>query len=818
MNLFVIIFGFVLLLIFVGLIFLFIFIGKKRLVAQITKSLNSKLIMVTLPKNVEKEQKPDKEVIGVMEQLYTALSNINAHGKGFFGEFLAAKPHVVFEIAVPHVGEEISFYVSARGRVIGDVEKQIYSYFPKAQIAEVEDYNIFNPSGFSTGAYARLERSSLLPIRTYKELEADPLREITNALSKLQEVGEGAALQIAVRPASKKTKRKGFSVTRLIRQGKSLSKAIKESEKNIVLGIMEGLFKRTKEHDENADAGRTPVIVGEEILKAIEGKASKPQFETNIRLLASAKDYKTAEDILRQVENSFAQLNNPALNSLHFITPSSKFIKKLFFNFAYRLFSEQERIVLSAEELTGIYHFPNNKIETPRLKEMKSKIAEPPSILPKSGLLIGRNVYRGEERQVFLSKADRRRHMYIIGQTGTGKTVGMKNMIIQDIRNGEGVGLIDPHGDVAEELLGLIPEERYKDVVVIDPSDLAMPIGLNMLEYDPKFPEQKTFIVNELIAILDKLYDLKTTGGPMFEQYTRNALLLLMEYPEKGFTLLEIPKVLADKEFRRSLLVNCTNILVRDFWEKEAEKAGGEAALANMVPYITSKFNVFLANDYVRPIIAQSKSTINFREIMDTKKILIVNLTKGRLGDINASLLGLIIVGKILMASFSRVDIAEDDRQDFYLYIDEFQNFATDSIATILSEARKYRLDLTIAHQFIEQLKKEIKDAVFGNVGNMMVFRVGATDAEFLVKQFEPVFDQNDLVNIDNFNAYVKLLIGGKTSKPFSISTYPPEKTDSGLAVNVKRLSALKYGRERAIVEKEIMARIRPEYVEVTKA
>ena len=333
---------------------------------------------------------------------------------------------------------------------------------------------------------------------------------------------------------------------------------------------------------------------------------------------------------------------------------------------------------------------------------------------------------------------------------------------------------------------------------------------LNLLEYDPKFPEQKTFIVNELIAILDKLYDLKTTGGPMFEQYTRNALLLLMEYPEKGFTLLEIPKILADKEFRRALLVNCDNILVKDFWEKEAEKAGGEAALANMVPYITSKFNVFLANDYIRPIIAQSKSTINFRDIMDSKKILIVNLTKGRLGDINASLLGLIIVGKILMASFSRVDISEDERRDFYLYIDEFQNFATDSIATILSEARKYKLDLIIAHQFIEQLKKEIKDAVFGNVGNIMAFRVGATDAEFLVKQFEPVFDQNDLVNIDNFNAYVKLLISGKTAKPFSISTYPPSKGDASAASNIKKLSSAKYGRDRVSVAGEIMARIRP--------
>lgn len=815
MNLFFVIFIFLLILVLSGLIVGFFYLSKKHLIDQITRSLNSKLIMVTLPKNVEKDQKPDKEVIGVMEQLYTALANISFHSKGMLAETLGfgkKRPYIVLELAVPHIGEEISFYVSARGRVIADIEKQIYSYYPKAQIVEVEDYNIFNPSGVSVGAFARLEKSSLLPIKTYKELESDPLKEITNALSKLDEIGEGAALQLVLRPASKKTRRKGFTVTKLIRQGKSLSRAIKESEKNIVLGVMEGMFKRVKETEEKSDAGRTPVVVGEEILKAIEGKASKAQFDVNLRIVASAKEEPQAADILRQVQNAFAQLSNPALNSLHFVEPAPKLIKKLFFNFAYRLFDERERIVLSAEELTGMFHFPNNRLETPKLKEMKSKVAEPPSILPKEGLLIGRNAYRGEDRQVFLTREDRRRHLYIIGQTGTGKSVAIENMIVQDVKNGEGVGIIDPHGDLAEKILGQIPESRYKDVVVIDPSDLAMPVGLNMLEYDSKFPEQKTFIVNELIAILDKLYDLKTTGGPMFEQYTRNALLLLMEYPEKGFTLLEIPKVLSDKEFRRLLLSTCTNILVRDFWEKEAEKAGGEAALANMVPYITSKFNVFLANDYVRPIISQSKSTINFREIMDSKKILIVNLTKGRLGDINASLLGLIIVGKILMASFSRVDVPESERKDFYLYIDEFQNFATDSIATILSEARKYKLDLIIAHQFIEQLKKEIKDAVFGNVGNIMVLRVGATDAEFLVKQFEPVFDQNDLVNIDNYNAYVKLLIGGKTTKPFSIMTYPPEKGDSSIAVNVARLSALKYGRERAVVEQEILQRIRPEY------
>ena len=267
---------------------------------------------------------------------------------------------------------------------------------------------------------------------------------------------------------------------------------------------------------------------------------------------------------------------------------------------------------------------------------------------------------------------------------------------------------------------------------------------------------------------------------------------------------MEVPKVLADKDFRDRLLVKCQNMIVKDFWEKEAEKAGGDASLANMVPYITSKFNVFIANDYMRPIIGQAESSLDFRKIMDEQKILLVNLSKGKLGDINSSLLGLIITGKLLMAAFSRVDISEEERKDFYLYMDEFQNFTTDSIATILSEARKYRLCLILAHQFIGQLTDEIRDAVFGNVGSIASFRVGADDAEFLVKQFEPIFDANDLINVANFNAFVKLMLNNETSKPFSIATYPPEKGDAETAQAIKELSGLKYGRDKVLVEREI--------------
>jgi type IV secretory pathway TraG/TraD family ATPase VirD4 len=425
--------------------------------------------------------------------------------------------------------------------------------------------------------------------------------------------------------------------------------------------------------------------------------------------------------------------------------------------------------------------------------------------LPEQGILMGKSSFRGEERAVRIAPSDRRRHVYMVGQTGTGKSYGMTNMVIQDIKNGSGVGIIDPHGDLIEQILTYIPKERAEDVILFNPGDLERPMGLNMLEYDINKPEQKTFITNEFIYIFDKLYDLKQTGGPMFEYYLRNALGLLMSDTSEVSTLLDVPRIFTNEDLREKKLIKCTDPTIIEFWEKEATKVtSGDISLANITPYITSKFNTFISNDYMRPIISQQKSAFDFRDVMDNGKILLVNLSKGRIGDLNASLLGLILVGRLLMSALSRVDTPEENRRDFYLYIDEFQNFATPSIATILSEARKYRLNLTVAHQFIAQLDEKIRDAVFGNVGTMMSFRVGAKDAEFLVKYFEPVFDQNDLINIDNRNALIKLLMNELTSRPFNIKTIGREKGDQNLADLIKDLSRMKYGKPREEIEREI--------------
>ncbi len=424
------------------------------------------------------------------------------------------------------------------------------------------------------------------------------------------------------------------------------------------------------------------------------------------------------------------------------------------------------------------------------------------------GVLLGENVHKADRAEVRMGDEDRMRHFYVIGQTGTGKTALLKNMIIQDIEHGKGVCMIDPHGTDIEDVLANIPSERIDDVIYFDPADTERPMGLNMLEYDPARPEQKTFVINELFSIFQKLYGGNPESmGPIFEQYFRNAAGLVIEDPESGNTLLEVSRVMADAEFRKVKLSRCGNPVVAQFWQEIAGKAGGEATLANIVPYITSKFDVFLANDIMRPIIAQKHSAFDFRRVMDEQKILLVNLSKGRLGDINANLIGLILVGKILMAALSRVDATE--RPDFYLYIDEFQNVTTDSISAILSEARKYRLGLTVAHQFIAQLDERIKDAVFGNVGSMAAFRVGNEDAEFLEPQFAPVFSAADLASIENYNAYIRLLVNGVPERPFNIATLPPSPGTSEVAPKIKELSALKYGRPRAGIEEEIRERYR---------
>lgn len=759
----------------------FVLLGAIRTRASIARSIGMSLFLITLPRDPSApgQQKSEKESISVMEQLYSSFANLHVTG---WNKFLYGEPYIAIEMAVHHIGEEIHFYMSVPRSYEQIFEKQVHGFFPSAQVEKVKDYNVFNPQGVSAGAYFKLKQSPILPFKTYQKLEADPLSELATALSKLEKEGEGAAIQILIRPSHQLGFRSlAQKVAREMQKGLPFSKA---------MSLAKSSNKQQAKPGEQAQA-MSPFE--DDVIKAIQIKASKPLFDTNIRIVVSANDQSRAEQILNDIAGSFVQFSSPDTNSLDMTKVHSKALNKLLFNFSFRLFDNFQTNVLSTDEITSLFHFPLGTTFAPRLKFLKSKLSEPPSNLPQDGIIIGRNVFRGVESVIRMTKTDRRRHFYLLGQTGTGKSTLMENMAYQDILNGDGVAFIDPHGTAIERVLGLIPQERVNDVIVFDPSDISKPLGLNMLEFDPRFPEQKTFIVNELLSIFQKLF-LAETMGPMFDQYFRNAVLLLLDdYANEVPTLLNIPRVLTDVAYRKDKLTRETNPVVKNFWELEAEKAGGEAALANMAPYITSKINGFIANEYLRPILSAQKSAFNLREVMDQKKILLVNLAKGRIGDINANLLGMLIVGKLLIAALSRVDMEEDQRNDFYLYIDEFQNFTTDSISTILAEARKYRLNLNIANQFIKQLNEKIRDAVFGNVGSMAVFRVGADDAEFLKNQFDPVFTPQDLLNIDNFNCYVKLLINNQTTRPFNIKIYPPPKDDRMLAAQVKELSRSKY-------------------------
>lgn len=778
-------------------------LGGMKTRGRMQRALNMTLFLVRIPREtVSKDgpQKNEKELLALGEQMIAGFANLHSQG---WNKFLYGEPYVVMEMAVHHIGEETNFYLAVPKTNEEIIRKQLYGYFPAADIARIPDYNIFDPQGAAAGAYVTYTTNPILPIRTYQKFESDPLGGILTALSQLEREGEGAAMQILARPTHQ-SKKKSLA-TKIAREMQS-GFTFKEAAGRIQHPPKPKKLDPSKPSEPEKPRVVTPAE--NEVIKALTDKAVKQNFDVNLRLISSASNPVRADQILENLQGALAQFASPDLNGLKAVKMSGGGLKRLIYNFSFRLFNDRQTTMMSAEEVASLYHFPIAATAAPKVNFLKAKLAEPPANLPMAGVVIGTNTFRGVTVPIRLTEEDRRRHMYVIGQTGTGKTTIMKAMVRQDIEQGKGVCVIDPHGDFAEFTLGIVPKERAEEVIYFDPGDLERPLGLNMLEIDPSHPEQKTMVINELFGIIDKLYDLKTTGGPMFEKYFKNAALLLLDdYAKDIPTLADISRVLVNDAFRADKLSRESNPLVKEFWQLEAEKAGGEASLANMAPYISSKVDTFVSNEFLRPIINQKKSAFNFREVMDKQKILIVNLSKGRIGDLNASLLGLIIVGKLLMAALSRGDTDEKERPDFYLYMDEFQNFTTDSIATILSEARKYRLNLVMAHQFIKQLKEPIRDAVFGNVGSLAVFRISPDDAEFMKNKFEPVFSPQDLMNIDNLNCYVNLLVNGQTTRPFNIAVETDKVFGTGsveVAKAIKAISRLKYGRPREEVEREI--------------
>lgn len=735
-----------------------------------------------------------RELISKMESLYAVMQGNEKDANT-----------IAFEIGNAAGSSAFVFYAAVPAAWTLRFENQLHAVFPDAQLRrEQDDYNIFAEGNAAAVSIASLRESPALPLKTFDTFDHDPMNLLVAAFGKLDHEREGALVQIIVSNASPSYESSIRHKKEAIEKGMEAKEVLKE---RTVLGIIGEMFaggsKATKEEKEKKAA--EAAARNKPVAERIERKLARPILPVRIRIAASAAAPARAEAIANDLESIFNQFSEPQGNALVFERVKPREIRKAVHAVAFRLPSLEKAMYLNTVELATLFHFESSGLSSrPELVRAALPQKGAPLATPSEGILLGENSSGTDSKKIYLADEDRMRHLYVIGQTGTGKSTLLKNIVIQDIEKGNGVCFIDPHGSDIEDILSRIPPERMKDVVYFDPSNLDYPMALNMLEYDVRFPEQKTFVVNELFSIFQKLYGaVPESMGPMFEQYFRNATLLTIEDPSSGSTLLHVSRVLSDKAYREMKLSRCNNPIVVSFWREIAAKAGGEASLANIVPYITSKFDVFLANDYMRPIISQEKSSLRFRDMLDNRSIFLVNLSKGRLGEINSNLLGLIIVGKILMAALSRVDTPDAERAPFNLIIDEFQNVTTDSIATIFSEARKYKLSLTVAHQYIAQLSENISKAVFGNVGTLASFRVGNDDAEYLEKQFAPAFKAADIANLPNGIAALKLLAHGRPLEPFNIHTYGFTKgnADTGM---IKTESAMKYGTPREEVEKTI--------------
>ncbi|MAQ77173.1 hypothetical protein CL684_01470 [Candidatus Campbellbacteria bacterium] len=774
-----------------------------RPASDLAKSLGLRMFEIVLPNKKTGDDRDFKHTVTLMEQFMAGMQSIARDSKN------KSKNFYTLEMALPEGSDDMALFVTVpkdRGDLL---EKQLLGLFEGVRITEVyDDYNIFDYSGITAASYGVASSHEVLQTKVYTDFDHDPMSVVVNAFSKLAKSGEGAAIQFMIMPSGDKHIKDYGSVLDKLKKGEKLKDATDTSlSSHFTKGLTEVFSTQSDKEKQEKESDKK---LDEDAIASVTEKLNSTIVQTNIRIVTSAQTKNRADEILHDMESTFQQFNNTKGNGIHFKRATGSALHTTVHEFIFRLFNEPHVFRLNLKELSTMYHFPLEISETSQIKQESNKVAPAPSNTPTEGIVIGKNVFRHKQTLAAMTPADRLRHFYAIGQTGTGKSHLFKQMVVQDIKNGDGVCFIDPHGSDIEDIMQYIPPERIDDVVYFDPAYTERPMGLNMLEYDTRYPEQKSFVINELMSIFGKLFDMQKGGGAMFEQYFRNSAGLVMEHPESGNTLLEIGRVLGDKAFRDMKLRYCTNPIIKQFWEN-AEKTTGEQGLENFIPYITSKFDVFISNEIMRPVVAQQKSSFNFREIMDNKKILLVNLSKGRLGEINANLIGLVLVGKILMAALSRVDSLDKSLPPFYLYIDEFQNVSTDSISQILSEARKYGLGLHMAHQFIAQLDEGIKDAVFGNVGTMVTFRISFEDAQYLEKRFLPQFTADDIMKIPNRNAYLQMIGNGSPLAPFNIETLPLDafavKNPRGVSEKIKQLSYLKFGKDRAEVEADIMRR-----------
>jgi hypothetical protein len=749
--------------------------------------------------NGRDERDLTEEVLSQAQVMYNIIASTSTKG---FKSRMYGQRHISFEI-VAHEGL-VHYYVVAPVSLVDVIKQSVAAAYPAARLEEVSERNIFNPAGRMSGTIGgefTLKKDFAYPIATYQEAKRDATRAILNALSGATRE-DGVGIQILIRPALSGWAKTASDIANQIRKNKGVKKGMNFQAK----GIIEALWK-PPETSEVKTEDKQLSSTEQGTVDAIEDKSRYPGYETLIRVVASSNTAGRSQALMNNVVSAFSLFDSPTYNGFKFAV--AKNMDEFVTAYVFRFFPQDvNQNILNTVELATLFHLPNqNSIPTSQVKRQAAKQVDGPTQVMDEGFLLGYNEFRGVKKEIRLGPKDRRRHTYIIGQTGTGKSKLLENLAYQDMMDGRGFAFIDPHGDSAEELLGMVPKERVEDVVYFSPGDMEMPIGLNLFEFENQ--DQRDFLIQETIAMLYKLYDPGHTGiiGPRFESWFRNAALTVMADPA-GSSFLDVQQVFIDQAFADEKIKYLTNQTVLDFWNKEMAQTS-ESAKGEMLGWFASKFGAFLANDMMRNIIGQTKSGFNLREIMDGKKILLVNLSKGKVGELNSQLLGMIFVMKFNAAAMGRADIPESEREDFSLYVDEFQNFATESFATILSEARKYRLSLILANQFMTQLTDQIREAILGNIGTVISGRIGITDAEILVKKFSPTFDAEDLTRMPNFQTIASVMIQDVPSAAFSMSLLPPlGQPNPQLRDALKKLSSSKFGQPRAIVERDFFKRM----------
>ena len=773
------------------------------------RSLDMVPLVIHLPPSAEDldggsrdERDITDEVISQAQSMYGILASTFEQD---WKQNLVGQEHLSFELVA--ADGLIYYYAVVPIHLIDTVRQAVTTAYPAARLERVTQNNIFNKSSGLQGVAGgelTLKDDYTLPIATYKDTKQDASRAILNALAAVKKE-DGASIQILFRPANPKWTSSSKTRIKNIREHKT-TKSGGDSLGQFFSDLSRALWTPPEVHEGKETTTVTETETAE--IEGIDQKSKYAGFEVLIRVIASTESAERSKILVGNVVSAFALFDSPQANGFKY--DMHKDIDELATDYLLRTFPvSQSSNILNSVELASVFHLPSQKdIPTSQVKRQATKQVDGPTEVVEEGLILGVNEFRGEQKIIRLSPKDRLRHTYIIGQTGTGKSVMLKNLAYQDLMEGRGFALIDPHGDLAEDLLGLVPPERVEDVIYFNPSDKNSPVGLNMFEISD--PDQMDFVIGEMMSMLYSLFDPQRQGivGPRMENIVRNAAILLMSDPDGG-TFMDIPKVLIDPEFTKSKLKHVTNPRAIDFWTKEWPAAQKSNDAGEVTSWVVSKWAPF-ENELLRNILGQVKSGFNIREVMDNKKILLVNLSKGLMGEQAAKLLGMVFVMKFQAAAMSRADTPEDQRQEFCLYVDEFQNFATDSFESILSEARKYKLNLILANQFMTQLTDNIREAIIGNVGTVISGRIGITDAEILQKKFAPTFSAEDLTKLPNFNAVTSVLIHSVPSAPFSL-TWTYESTpssDSKLQQAVATYSATRYGRPREEVAAEIATRL----------